>query len=91
MPEPPAERGYTSEQMIRQVQQLQAVVADLDAAGLRWPRETTLDADKQSTYERILTAHGVPIRRKPPTTEEIAFCERVERMQAEIFASEVTS
>jgi hypothetical protein len=80
----------TSEEMIREVAALQASMADLNAAGLRWPRETPLDSVEQATYERILTAHGIPIRREPLTTEEIALCERVERMAAEALASEGT-
>lgn len=88
MPQAPAEPGYTSEQMIQQVHAFLACVEELNAAGLRWPREAPLDANEHATYERILAAHGMPIREAPLTAEELAFCERVEALAAEALAAE---
>ena len=81
MPKPPAERGLNSEEMIREVRAFQAAMAELDAAGLRWPREMPLDADEQTVYERILAEHGIPIRKEPATAEDLALIQEVERMQ----------
>jgi hypothetical protein len=89
MPKPPAERGLNSEERIREVRKLLACMAELDAAGLRWPRETPLTPGEQAVYEVILTAHGIPIRKEPLNAEDIAFIERVERQQADRRASRV--